>query len=270
MFEHHLDGRPPERLSREVENFTAPVPTPDGKTLLVTVIREGVPLIVRIELETKKEQEIVSEGTAVGVLANGTELAYLMIDEVWVKSIAGGPSRPVFPMLQGELFAAVAADDIAHFAIATSSGIEAWRASLQTGVVEKEDRGAFQLPAPVGGWRAIASLGPPSTKPRTIGESRLELVPPNGWTGSVPRPIVDISFPIVWDPSGQAILFRRSDEIRRMVVPTGEDQLVVRAAGLATFVIGPDGKTLYTIESIIRNHAMRMTNFDRRPRPSAP
>ncbi len=262
LFARSLDGRPPVRLSRTIEDVAMMLPTPDGRAVLASVIRDMTAVLIEIDLVTRAER-IITEGRVIALVHD--ELIYDWLYQLWARPRAGGPARLVAPMPLRLWYAAPGGDGAIHFMVGTDAGFEAWRAVIDRDTLERED-GTFQLPAPVGGWRAALTLAK-TTEPSGDDIAVLRLVPPISWQGAAPQPIENITGPLAWDADGRAILYLRGDTIRRVSVPEGEDRVVLEVPGVSHFAPSPDGRTIYTIERVERRHAMRIINFDQRHRP---
>jgi predicted Ser/Thr protein kinase len=255
-----LDGHePPRKLTAALAGVGAIHPLPDGRTLAALVVEDAESHAVLISTESAPLRDL---GPATAILPDGKALLVAVPDRDGTRiervSLAGEGQREVRAHVAGTV-GRLASDAGVLFASAIdAAGPLVWRIAPDGTAAPL--RGFHHIvPAPAGGWTAtIPALG------SSGGLALLRLIAPG-------RPLDDPAAltlhiaKLVWEPSGQAVVYANADGVRRRDLVTGEDRSLLSVRVPRSIAISPDGRTLYY--SVIAAHGRRewLANFAERP-----
>jgi Tol biopolymer transport system component len=268
LFSYRLDTRERGRISHTLDIATQPHPMPNGKDILIRSIKPDRSYAVVLSLKGGEER-ILTPADSLTVTPDGRELVYAINDaqggvQLWVLALAGGTARQIakFPCQIAHLSADP--KGWVHVLLREgSTGMILFKVPLAGGapVAEEAPDGAVVSSAPTGGWFLVGM-------PLGSDRYRWQIIEPDRPLTSPPLRAFEARSPIAWASDGQSLLYWTGSEIRRHVLATGEEEMLLRSELLeGGMALSPDGKTLYMSEWVGRSTRHMIVNFDQRPRP---
>jgi dipeptidyl aminopeptidase/acylaminoacyl peptidase len=255
-------------VSTTLDYVLQPHPTPDGREVVVQLVRQGRGQAAVWPL-TGGPPRILAPADVVGLALDGRELLYATYQgketEVLALPLVGGTARKI-TRIPGRVRALVPDDSGAvHAWVRDGDGRGAWSFLLAGGAaVHETTPGVLAVvPAPTGGWRLVGFDAP--DKRRWL---RWHVVAP-GWRLDDPRAkVFDAIEHVAWAADGQSFLSWNGSEIRRHFVASGQDESFYwndqMEGGMA---LSHDGKTLFLAEYGGYTTRQQINNFAERPRP---
>jgi dipeptidyl aminopeptidase/acylaminoacyl peptidase len=253
------------QLSRELETVGAIAVTPDG----AEVVGEWNPLWkptrrTRIKAWPVRGGELrdFGEGYHPAVTQDGSQVLFAQAlrdgrARLVATPRAGGPERTVAE-LPGDVMEIVAGpDDVVHVSVRGSSGRTLFRVPVAGGTPQAQPGPAIAFyPSPARGWAV-------SVVQRADGRIEGQVI-----EDGARAPIA--SFVMReggWLRSGEAFVYSNGSDLRRYMIASREDKVLMPSLLADGIAVSPDGDTVYVSESHARCVRRLITNFADRPRP---
>ncbi|HEX2573705.1 MAG TPA: protein kinase [Polyangia bacterium] len=266
---YHVDTNTKQLISTTLDLVLQPHPTPDGRAVVVQLVRQGRGHAAIWPLAEGAPRLLVP-ADVVGLTLDGRALLYAIYQgtetEILTLPLTGGLPRSI-TRVPGHVRTLVPDDHgLVHAWVRDGDGRGAWSAPFSGGAaVHETTPGVLAvMPAPAGGWRLVGFDAP--DKRRWL---RWHVVAP-GWRPDDPRArVIEAIEHVAWAADGQSFLTWNGSEIRRHFVATGKDEPFYwndqMEGGMA---LSHDGKTLFLAEFGGYTTRQMITNFAERPRPA--
>lgn len=267
-FAYRIETGERHRISRTLDFFSNPQPTPDDREVIVRVARQGKNYAAALSVESGAER-VFAPADAVTLTVDGREVLVALNDEkgAEVRAIprTGGAPRSLGRFPKPVLVMSPGSDGWIYARLGTADHPQGiWKISPAGGEAVRENirQDAAMLPAPTGGWRLVGDL---LTSPMF----RWHLVRPDQPLDA-PAGAAETfdAGQIAWAPDGKSFIRWTGREIIRRDIATGQEQTLLRNALIeGVMALSHDGKTLFFSEWSGRVTRQMIINFDERPRP---